>query len=77
MPFVRVSNIYDLGPRIVLFKFLQPEAKHFLLIESGIRIHTTEFWREKNKIPSGFALKVSDCLSKEIKSQKVLVFLKK
>jgi len=54
----RVSNIYDLNPKTFLFKFMRPESKQFMLIESGVRIHSTDFAREKSKIPSGFSLKV-------------------
>jgi predicted ribosome quality control (RQC) complex YloA/Tae2 family protein len=55
---LRVANIYDLNPKTYLLKFAAPDKKVFLLIESGIRIHTTEFQREKNNIPSLFSLKV-------------------
>jgi predicted ribosome quality control (RQC) complex YloA/Tae2 family protein len=34
--------------------------KETLLIESGIRIHTTNFMRNKKDIPSGFSMKVKD-----------------
>ena len=33
--------------------------KDVLLIESGIRIHTTNFMKNKKDIPSGFSMKVN------------------
>ena len=35
--------------------------KEMLLIESGIRIHTTEFNREKAMLPGNFCVKVRPC----------------
>lgn len=55
---MRVANIYDLNPRTYLIKFARGEEKVFLLIESGIRIHSTEYTREKSNTPSGFAMKL-------------------
>lgn len=37
----------------------RPDCKATLLLESGIRIHTTEFEWPKNMMPSGFAMKVN------------------
>lgn len=56
---LRVANIYDINPKTYLLKLSLPDKKRFLIIESGIRIHTTEFAREKNNIPSVFTLKVA------------------
>ena len=36
----------------------RPDFKLMLLIESGVRIHLSEFDWPKNNIPSGFAMKV-------------------
>jgi predicted ribosome quality control (RQC) complex YloA/Tae2 family protein len=55
---MRVANVYDLNPKTYLIKLAKPDKKVFLLIESGIRIHTTDFAREKSNIPSVFTLKV-------------------
>ncbi|GJD12845.1 Nuclear export mediator factor Nemf [Galdieria sulphuraria] len=41
--------------------------KTFVLIESGIRIHETRFYRDKANIPSGFSVK----LRKHIRSRKI------
>ena len=67
----RVSNVYDVNARTYLIK-LQPAGqgdaaepldaadgagKTLLLLESGIRFHTTAFMREKGDQPSGVCAK--------------------
>ena len=69
----RVANIYDINDKTYLFKFTLSEAaaKHqtgvadqsgsskvLLLLESGVRFHTTSFYREKSEMPSPFAMKL-------------------
>ena len=45
---------------LMLFYFARrPDLKLMLLVESGIRIHLSEFEWPKNNIPSGFAMKVN------------------
>ena len=41
-----------------LLKFSRPGSKFLLLVESGTRVHTTQFTRDKSNIPSGFSMKV-------------------
>jgi predicted ribosome quality control (RQC) complex YloA/Tae2 family protein len=55
---MRVSNIYDLSPKCFIFKFASSDGKFHLLLESGIRLHRTEFAREKPQAPSPFTSKV-------------------
>lgn len=57
---LRLANIYDINfsRRIYLFKFAKGDEKHHLLVESGIRLHTTLWQREKNVLPSAFAMKL-------------------
>ncbi|KAJ3414380.1 hypothetical protein HDV05_006654 [Chytridiales sp. JEL 0842] len=64
---LRVQNIYDLNPKTFLFKFAKPDLKELLLIESGIRIHTTTYARDKSSNPSFFAVK----LRKHLKSKRL------
>lgn len=54
---MRINNIYDLNPKTYLFKFSGADSKEFLLIENGMRVHTTENKVEKNKMPSAFCMK--------------------
>jgi predicted ribosome quality control (RQC) complex YloA/Tae2 family protein len=53
---LRLANLYDLGPRTYLLKFHRPNegGKGFLLIESGVRMHSTDFERAKNDLPNQF-----------------------
>ena len=44
---------------INVFVFARPDTKAILLVESGVRIHSTDFEWPKNNMPSGFAMKVS------------------
>ncbi|KAI1454071.1 hypothetical protein F4805DRAFT_441019 [Annulohypoxylon moriforme] len=64
---LRVSNIYDLSSKILLFKFAKPEIKKQLVIESGFRCHLTDFARTTAAAPSGFVQK----LRKALKTRRV------
>ncbi|XP_055332815.1 ribosome quality control complex subunit NEMF-like [Paramacrobiotus metropolitanus] len=55
---LRVTNVYDVDHKVYLFKFAKPDSKVMLLVESGIRIHTTDFEWPKNSAPSSFAMKL-------------------
>ena len=56
----RVANIYDLSEKSYLFKFAIPgkSTKTNLLLESGIRFHTTKYSRDLPELPSAFAMKL-------------------
>lgn len=56
----RVANIYDLSDKCYLFKFAVPgkSAKVTLLMESGLRFHTTKYARDLPEVPSAFAMKL-------------------
>ncbi len=43
---------------LLLTGTFRTDEKAVLLLESGIRLHTTEFEWPKNVMPSGFAMKV-------------------
>ncbi|KAI2637655.1 fibronectin-binding protein A N-terminus-domain-containing protein [Hypomontagnella submonticulosa] len=64
---LRVSNIYDLSSKILLFKFAKPEVKKQLIIDSGFRCHLTEFARTTAAAPSVFVQK----LRKVLKTRRV------
>eukprot|EP00762_Andalucia_godoyi_P002437 ANDGO_02676.mRNA.1 Ribosome quality control complex subunit 2 len=55
---LRISNIYDLDARVLLFKFAKPDAKEYVLVELGARMHTTKFDRDKPTLPGPFAVKL-------------------
>lgn len=55
---LRLLNVYDLNPKMFLFRFGHGENKKTVLLENGVRFHLTEFSREKPQIPSQFTLKL-------------------
>lgn len=65
---MRVNNIYDIDTKTYLIRLQKPDCKSVLLIESGIRIHCTEFDWPKNMMPSGFAMKCR----KHLKSRRLV-----
>ncbi|XP_070834821.1 ribosome quality control complex subunit NEMF [Chaetodon trifascialis] len=54
---MRVNNVYDIDNRTYLIRLQKPDSKAVLLVESGTRIHSTDFEWPKNMMPSGFAMK--------------------
>ncbi|KAJ1335898.1 nuclear export mediator factor NEMF [Microdochium nivale] len=64
---LRVSNIYDLSSKILLFKFAKPDDKKQMLIDSGFRCHLTDFTRTASSFPSPFVQK----LRKVLKTRRV------
>uniref|UniRef100_A0A3P9I5L2 Ribosome quality control complex subunit NEMF n=1 Tax=Oryzias latipes TaxID=8090 RepID=A0A3P9I5L2_ORYLA len=54
---MRVYNVYDIDNKTYLIRLQKPDSKAVLLVESGIRIHSTDFEWPKNMMPSGFAMK--------------------
>ncbi|KAJ1626290.1 hypothetical protein T492DRAFT_577570, partial [Pavlovales sp. CCMP2436] len=63
----RVSNVYDISPKLYLLKLAKPDSKIFIVVESGVRFHVTEFVREKGNVPSLFTLK----LRKHIRTRRI------
>ncbi|PPD99647.1 hypothetical protein GOBAR_DD03359 [Gossypium barbadense] len=63
---MRCSNVYDLSPKTYIFKLMNSSGvtesgeseKVLLLMESGVRLHTTAYVRDKSNTPSGFTLKL-------------------
>ena len=70
---MRVVNVYDVDHKTYLIKVSRlvnhvinmwlsygnrSEEKAFMIFESGVRLHLTEFEWPKNMMPSGFSMKV-------------------
>ncbi|XP_064403966.1 ribosome quality control complex subunit NEMF-like isoform X2 [Halichondria panicea] len=55
---MRVANVYDIDQKTYLIKLAKTDLKVMLLLESGVRMHTTEFEWPKHMQPSGFAMKL-------------------
>lgn len=59
MEYPHLEGIHsDFGVQLLCFAH-RPDCKATLLLESGIRIHMTEFEWPKNMMPSSFAMKVN------------------
>lgn len=66
---MRVAQVYDVDNTTYLIKLQRPEEKAVLLLESGIRFHSTGFEWPKNPSPSGFSMK----LRKHLKNKRIEV----
>ncbi|KAJ2726060.1 hypothetical protein GGI07_000843 [Coemansia sp. Benny D115] len=64
---LRLQGIYDVNSKTLLLKFTKPEHKELVLVESGIRLHTTDYTRDKSIVPSGFCMK----LRKHLKARRL------
>ena len=62
-----MANIYDVSGRLYLIKMSRANRKEHLLIESGIRIHTTNYVKNEKDLPSGFSMK----LRKHLRTKKL------
>lgn len=62
-----MANIYDVSGRLYLIKLSRANRKEHLLIESGIRIHTTKYVKNEKDLPSGFSMK----LRKHLRTKKL------
>ena len=64
----RLVNVYDVDERTFLLKFAEPDReKAVLLVESGVRLHTTRYARDKPTLPGAFTMK----LRKHIRSKRL------
>eukprot|EP00002_Diphylleia_rotans_P021148 TRINITY_DN4117_c0_g1_i6.p1 TRINITY_DN4117_c0_g1~~TRINITY_DN4117_c0_g1_i6.p1 ORF type:complete len:823 (+),score=195.64 TRINITY_DN4117_c0_g1_i6:75-2543(+) len=60
----RVANIYDVNSKTYLLKFSRTDEKILVVLESGVRVHITEYGRDKGigaegpKVPSGFTMRL-------------------
>ena len=55
---MRTVNIYSVSKRIFTFKLVQQSNKSLLLVESGSRMHTTKYERDKDTMPNMFCAKI-------------------
>ena len=55
---LRLANVYHLNARTYLFKLSSSTSKQHLLVESGVRLHTTAYLREHDPLPNNFASKL-------------------
>ncbi|XP_014674957.1 PREDICTED: nuclear export mediator factor NEMF-like [Priapulus caudatus] len=64
---LRVINVYDVDHKTYLIRLGTGNDKATLLLESGSRVHSTEYDWPKSMMPSGFAMK----LRKHLKSRRL------
>lgn len=55
---LRLTNLYDLNPKMFLMRFGHGDNKQAVLLEKGVRLHLTAYTREKPQVPSQFTLKL-------------------
>lgn len=55
---MRLQRVYDIDHKTYLFKFQLNNEKCVLLLESGVRLHVTNYEWTKNEAPSSFSMKV-------------------
>ncbi|ORX67522.1 DUF814-domain-containing protein [Linderina pennispora] len=56
---LRLQNVYDVNSKTFLMKFTEPDHKELVLVESGIRLHTTDYARDKSITPTCVAAKLT------------------
>lgn len=60
---MRLQRVYDIDHKTYLFKFQLNNEKCVLLLESGVRLHITNYEWTKNDAPSSFSMKLRKHLS--------------
>ena len=78
---LRLQNVYDVNMRTLIFKFAKSDHKILLLVESGMRIHTTSYTRPTPPLPSAFVQKLRKFIRtrrlnnvKQVGTDRVIVF---
>jgi len=64
----KLTNIYDINSKVYLLKLARTGFKCFLLLESGVRFHLTNYDRDKSSVPSNFTMK----LRKHIRTRRLV-----
>ncbi|XP_025198108.1 nuclear export mediator factor NEMF homolog [Melanaphis sacchari] len=60
---MRLQRVYDIDHKTYLFKFQLNSEKCVILLESGVRLHVTNYEWTKNEAPSSFSMKLRKHLS--------------
>lgn len=78
---MRLQRVYDIDHKTYLFKFQLNSEKCVLLLESGVRLHVTNYEWTKNDAPSSFSMKVITTyyvyllISQDIKYLKLILLI--
>lgn len=79
----RLNNIYNIADssRQFLLKFNKPDSKINVVVDCGLKIHTTEFTRPTPPVPSGFVAKLRKHLKakrltalRQVSNDRIIVF---
>mmetsp|Transcript_25334 Transcript_25334/g.55540 ORF Transcript_25334/g.55540 Transcript_25334/m.55540 type:complete len:1150 (-) Transcript_25334:172-3621(-) len=54
----KLTNVYDINSRVYILKLARTNHKRFLLLESGVRFHLTNYERDKAVMPSNYTMKL-------------------
>eukprot|EP00927_Polykrikos_kofoidii_P009666 TRINITY_DN14043_c0_g1_i1.p1 TRINITY_DN14043_c0_g1~~TRINITY_DN14043_c0_g1_i1.p1 ORF type:complete len:1282 (+),score=339.78 TRINITY_DN14043_c0_g1_i1:203-3847(+) len=54
----KLTNIYDINSKVYMLKLQRRGFKCFLLLDSGMRFHLTEYSRDKSSVPSMYTMKL-------------------
>ncbi|KAL7717545.1 Ribosome quality control complex subunit 2 [Entamoeba marina] len=62
---MNVNTVYDINRRLYVIKLSKTDKKEFIVIESGCRVHLTEYNREKSDTPNNFTSRLRKYLNKK------------
>jgi hypothetical protein len=54
----KLTNVYDINSKVYILKLARSGFKCFLLLESGMRFHLTNYQRDKSSTPSNYTMKL-------------------
>ncbi|EAL44894.1 hypothetical protein conserved [Entamoeba histolytica] len=60
-----INTVYDVNRRLYVIKLSKTDCKEFIVIESGVRVHLTEYNREKSDFPNNFTSRLRKYLNKK------------
>ena len=60
-----INTVYDINQRLYVIKLSKTNHKEFIVIESGVRVHLTEYHREKSDMPNNFTSRMRKYLNKK------------
>ena len=60
-----INTVYDINQRLYVIKLSKTDHKEFIVIESGVRVHLTEYHREKSDVPNNFTSRLRKYLNKK------------
>ncbi|ELP94148.1 serologically defined colon cancer antigen 1, putative, partial [Entamoeba invadens IP1] len=62
---MNVNTVYDINRRLYVIKLSKTDLKEFIVIESGVRVHLTQYNRDKSDTPNNFTSRLRKYLNKK------------